>query len=70
MTDALLPLPADGDEPDGRGQRVVCGMCGAPLRDRTSRLWGLGRDCRKKLHLRAAPTPATGDVDQDTLPGL
>lgn len=42
---------------------------GAPLRDRTSRLWGLGRDCRRKLRLRAAPTPATGDVEQDTLPG-
>lgn len=68
--DALLPLP-DGDEPDdGRGQRIVCGMCGAELRDRVSRMWGLGRDCRLKAALRVAPVPPRVDVEQDVLPGL
>ncbi|MFR9675022.1 DUF6011 domain-containing protein [Streptomyces sp. TR06-5] len=74
MTDALLPLPdasAPGEaDVDGQGPRVTCGMCGAPLRDRTSRLWGLGRDCRRKLELRAAPAPPRVDVEQDTLPGM
>ncbi|MBO8195966.1 hypothetical protein ITI46_30610 [Streptomyces oryzae] len=50
--------------------RVLCRMCGQPLRDRASRLWGLGPDCRHKLAVRTAPTPPQREVDQDTLPGL
>ncbi|MFI7241199.1 DUF6011 domain-containing protein [Streptomyces qinglanensis] len=59
--------------PDSRpvgGRRVLCRMCGQPLRDRASRLWGLGPDCRHKLSLRTAPEPPRREVDQDVLPGL
>jgi hypothetical protein len=70
--------------PDGRGaeaavlpqseptpaRRVLCRMCGQPLRDRASRLWGLGPDCRHKLAVRTAPTPPGHEVDQEALPGL
>ncbi|CAM2964620.1 DUF6011 domain-containing protein [Streptomyces albus] len=52
------------------GRRVLCRMCGQPLRDRASRLWGLGPDCRHKLALRTAPPPPVRDVEQDPLPGL
>lgn len=45
-------------------------MCGQPLRDRASRLWGLGPDCRHKLAVRTAPVPPAHEVEQDTLPGL
>ncbi|UNZ22188.1 hypothetical protein HC362_29410 [Streptomyces sp. 891-h] len=58
-----------GSEPVA-GRRVLCRMCGQPLRDRASRLWGLGPDCRHKLALRTAPTPPPQEVDQDALPGL
>ncbi|MFI0862337.1 DUF6011 domain-containing protein [Streptomyces smyrnaeus] len=61
------PLP--GSEPVS-GRRVLCRMCGQPLRDRASRLWGLGPDCRRKLAVRSAPAPARHEVDQDALPGL
>ena len=74
MTDDAPPLPGTdpgpGADADGRKRHVTCALCGAPLRDRTSRLWGLGRDCRRKLHLRAAPAPPVTEVDQETLPGL
>jgi hypothetical protein len=66
--------PAEAEPlPDSRpveGRRVLCRMCGQPLRDRASRLWGLGPDCRHKLALRTAPRPPLHDVDQDMLPGL
>ena len=58
-----------GSEPVG-GRRVLCRMCGQPLRDRASRVWGLGPDCRHKLALRTAPAPPLGEVAQDPLPGL
>ncbi|NSC20405.1 hypothetical protein FM076_03900 [Streptomyces albus subsp. chlorinus] len=72
---AVLP----GSEPEEGGEdlpgraargRVVCRMCGQPLRDRASRLWGLGPDCRHKLAVRTAPVPPAHEVEQDTLPGL
>ncbi|MGP3988197.1 DUF6011 domain-containing protein [Streptomyces sp. 3N207] len=62
---ALLP-----DSEPVPGRRVLCRMCGQPLRDRASRLWGLGPDCRHKLAVRSAPTPPRREVDQDALPGL
>jgi hypothetical protein len=65
---AESPAPLPGSEPE-EPPAVRCAMCGQPLHDRASRLWGLGPDCRAKLHLRIAPTPHTGEVDQDTLPG-
>ncbi|MDJ1135625.1 DUF6011 domain-containing protein [Streptomyces iconiensis] len=59
-----------GSEPVA-GRRVLCRMCGQPLRDRASRIWGLGPDCRHKLALRTAPARTGQDeVPQDTLPGI
>ncbi|WP_326692384.1 MULTISPECIES: DUF6011 domain-containing protein [unclassified Streptomyces] len=52
------------------GRRVLCRMCGQPLRDRASRIWGLGPDCRHKLAVRTAPAPPAHEVEQDALPGL
>ncbi|MBO8188569.1 hypothetical protein JW592_24310 [Streptomyces sp. DW4-2] len=63
------PTVLPGSEPVS-GRRVLCRMCGQPLRDRASRLWGLGPDCRHKLALRTAPAPPSQEVDQDALPGL
>ncbi|MGW8375472.1 DUF6011 domain-containing protein [Actinacidiphila sp. SB3-2] len=71
--DAPVPMPESELLPDSApvtGRRVLCRMCGQPLRDRASRLWGLGPDCRHKLSLRTAPSPPQHEVDQDTLPGM
>lgn len=46
---------------------VRCRFCHRPLTDRTSRLWGIGPDCRRGLRL--APAPAEYEVEQDALPG-
>ncbi|WP_147266718.1 DUF6011 domain-containing protein [Streptomyces diacarni] len=70
------PLP--GSEPVEESEstqgnspkNVVCRMCGQPLRDRASRLWGLGPACRHKLAVRTAPVPPAHEVAQETLPGL
>ncbi|MEU1625418.1 DUF6011 domain-containing protein [Streptomyces sp. NPDC020096] len=70
MTAPHTPLPLDeAGEPEER-RRVTCRLCGRPLTGREARLWGLGDGCRAKLAERGAPTPARGDVEQDTLPGL
>ncbi|NLU70398.1 DUF6011 domain-containing protein [Streptomyces sp. HNM0574] len=63
------PVPLPGTDPE-EGRRAVCRMCGQPLRDRTSRMWGLGPDCRTKLAVRIAPRPDGHEVEQDRLPGL
>lgn len=70
--EAAGPAPESelpGSEPV-TGRRVLCRMCGQPLRDRASRIWGLGPDCRGKLALRTAPAPPRDEVPQDPLPGM
>ncbi|WP_265737481.1 DUF6011 domain-containing protein [Actinacidiphila soli] len=42
------PLPLDTPQLEGRPP-VRCKVCGAPLTARKARLWGMGRDCRRKL---------------------
>lgn len=69
MTESPEPEPLPDSHPV-EGRRVLCRMCGQPLRDRASRMWGLGPDCRHKLALRSAPVPPLHEVDQDTLPGV
>ncbi|MBA0050467.1 hypothetical protein E0L36_06015 [Streptomyces sp. AJS327] len=60
------PLPDSVPEPpDARH----CRMCGAVLRDRVSRMWGLGPDCRAKVRLRLAPDPPPNETEQEALPG-
>lgn len=66
--DDPLTLPGSGQAPGNR--HVTCRACGQPLRDRVSRMWGLGPDCRAKYALRTAPAPPAHEVAQDTLPGL
>ncbi|MFD6416081.1 DUF6011 domain-containing protein [Streptomyces sp. NPDC060194] len=63
------PLPGARTEPGDR-PRVLCALCGRPLRDRESRRWGLGEGCREKLRLRGATGPGRFEVDQDELPGF
>lgn len=66
-----LPLPGLDDEPPVEGRpRVTCRLCGRPLTDRHGRLYGLGPDCRRKLHVRTVPRPPEHDVKQDALPGM
>ncbi|UNS95709.1 DUF6011 domain-containing protein [Streptomyces tubbatahanensis] len=71
---APLPGSEPVEEPEGTQgnspRSVLCRMCGQPLRDRASRLWGLGPACRHKLAVRTAPVPPAHEVAQDTLPGL
>ncbi|MGW5018712.1 MULTISPECIES: DUF6011 domain-containing protein [Streptomyces] len=67
--DGVRQPPLPGSEPR-EGRRVLCRMCGNPLRDRVSRVWGLGPDCRHKLAVRTAPAPPGRPVDQEPLPGL
>lgn len=66
---ATLPGFAGSDEPVPERPRVLCRLCGRPLNDPESRLWGLGEGCRNKLDTRSAPRPAAHDVEQDQLPG-
>lgn len=49
---------------------VSCRLCGNLLTDAESRKWRLGRDCRRKLQIRSAPTPRVREVEQDALPGM
>ncbi|GAA2620447.1 DUF6011 domain-containing protein [Streptomyces axinellae] len=69
-SEGVPQAPALPDSEPVAGRRVLCRMCGQPLRDRASRIWGLGPDCRHKLAVRTAPTPPVTEVEQDTLPGL
>ncbi|WP_369203333.1 DUF6011 domain-containing protein [Streptomyces sp. PU-14G] len=72
--EALLPgsepVEEPGSNPAAGPKNVLCRMCGQPLRDRDSRLWGLGPACRHKLAVRTAPVPPAQEVAQDALPGL
>ncbi|MEE1939963.1 DUF6011 domain-containing protein [Streptomyces sp. TRM 70361] len=62
------PLPGSPEPSGEEHRRVLCRMCGRPLRGRRARLWGLGDDCREKLALRSAPAPGTWEIAQDELP--
>jgi len=64
------PQMLPGAEPAPGTRHVTCRGCGQPLRDRVSRMWGLGPDCRAKYALRTAPAPPAHEVDQEPLPGL
>ncbi|WP_016908080.1 DUF6011 domain-containing protein [Streptomyces xiaopingdaonensis] len=65
--DDLPTLPGTApDEPEP----LRCRMCGHPLRDRVSRRWGLGPECRRRLRMRLAPVPGPFEPAQDPLPGL
>ncbi|MCZ4124723.1 DUF6011 domain-containing protein [Streptomyces sp. H39-S7] len=66
---ATLPGFAAADETVAGRPRVLCRLCGRPLNDPESRLWGLGEGCRNKLDTRSAPRPAANDVEQERLPG-
>ncbi|HLL34073.1 MAG TPA: DUF6011 domain-containing protein [Streptomyces sp.] len=74
MTAVPTPAPLPGVDPpagpDGERPRVVCRLCGRPLRDPEARLWGLGHGCRDKLALRTAPRSGPWEVEQEALPGL
>lgn len=66
------PQPLPGLLPDAEPlavgpRRVTCRLCGHPLTDRASRRWGVGRDCRRKLHARGIRGPGRFDVEQDGL---
>lgn len=69
MLPGSAPAEAAPQDRAGDGAPSHCRMCGHPLRDRVSRMWGLGPDCRTKLRLRLAPVPPDVEIDQDTLPG-
>lgn len=64
------PLPGLDDPGPVGGRSVVrCGMCGRPLTDPAARRWGLGEQCRHKLHPGpAVRTPGRFDVEQEELP--
>ncbi|MDK1474296.1 DUF6011 domain-containing protein [Streptomyces sp. 549] len=69
------PEPLPDSAPDTAGEDdgppgVQCRLCGRPLHGHDARRWGMGKGCRRKLRLRAAPRPPAFDVEQDTLPGL
>ncbi|URN11332.1 DUF6011 domain-containing protein [Streptomyces radiopugnans] len=70
MTAAPAPLPGEPTAPGEGRLRVLCRVCGKPLRDPVARRWGLGRECWGKLDLRAARARGRWDVEQDTLPGV
>lgn len=63
------PAPLPGLEPTEGRAVVPCRLCGHPLTAREARLWGLGRDCRRKLGLDTAPGIGRFDVEQDGLFG-
>ena len=56
----LLPVP-----PAGEQRRVTCRACGHPLRDRVSRMLGVGPECQTEEF-----AARTFEVEQDELPGL
>ncbi|MFD1828447.1 DUF6011 domain-containing protein [Streptomyces desertarenae] len=66
-----LPLPGSpGPSGQEARRRVLCRMCGRPLRGRRARLWGLGDECREKLAMRSAPVRGGWEVEQEALPGM
>ena len=72
MTETVTVTEEQPTLPDSEPVRpgpAHCRVCGHPLRDRVSRIWGLGPDCRDRLRLRLAPRPPDVEIEQDPLPG-
>lgn len=66
--DAAAPLTGLGLGPAPEPSVVCCELCEAGLTNPTSRRWGLGRDCRRKLGLTSLRRPGRFTIEQEPLP--